>query len=66
MEDTMGTDQQGSISDATSEVTNLNINSSEVTNLNIDSLDVEELERRLELATADPEAWVCIGVNKEN
>ena len=38
----MKTDQQGSISGTTSEVTHLNIN----------SLDVQELERRLELAAA--------------
>ena len=45
MEDNMETDQQGSISGATSEVTNLNI----------DSLDVQELERRLELVAASPD-----------
>ena len=45
MEDNMETDQQGSISGATSEVTNLNI----------DSLDVQELERRLELVAAAPD-----------
>lgn len=37
----------------------------EITNLNVESLDVEELERRLEMATGEvaTAAWIC-GTNE--
>jgi hypothetical protein len=37
----------------------------EIFSLNIDDLDVDELERRLEMAIANPEAIGICGVNKE-
>jgi hypothetical protein len=38
---------------------------SQIFSLNIDDLDVEELERRLEMAIANPDVIDACGVNKE-
>jgi hypothetical protein len=36
----------------------------EIENLNLDEIDVEELEKRLELAAAAADVWIC-GVYNE-
>ncbi|HEX8453421.1 MAG TPA: hypothetical protein VF647_15070 [Longimicrobium sp.] len=37
----------------------------QIFSLNIDDLDVEELERRLEMAVANPDSLDVCGVNRE-